>query len=77
MSPASRSSFQKIAPEASIDSVIVSGLSALALACALGRSSLIECVSSGAVMMKITSSTSITSTSGVVLISDIGWLAPR
>src|SRR5688500_8382947 len=39
---------------------------------ALGRSTLTECVSNGAVMMKITSSTSITSTSGTTLISESG-----
>ena len=38
-----------------------------------GRSSRIELASSGAVMMKITTSTSITSTSGVMLISLMGW----
>jgi len=51
--------------------------SELAVAWASGRSSRIECVMRGAVMMKITRSTSITSTSGVVLISDIGCCVPR
>ena len=41
-----------------------------------GRSSLIELAISGAVMMKITSSTSITSTSGVTLMSDSGRCPP-
>src|SRR5690606_40476186 len=40
----------------------------------LGRSSRIELASSGAVMMKITTSTSITSTSGVTLMSLMGSL---
>src|SRR6185295_5754545 len=43
---------------------------------ALGRSILTECVRSGAVMMKITSSTSMTSISGIMLISAIGASAP-
>src|SRR6187455_2326773 len=42
----------------------------------LGRSTLTACVSSGAVMMKITSSTSITSMSGIMLISAIGAALP-
>jgi hypothetical protein len=42
----------------------------------IGRSMRTECVSSGAVMMKITSSTSITSMSGIMLISAIGRCAP-
>jgi hypothetical protein len=39
---------------------------------ALGKSTLTECVSNGAVIMNITSNTSITSTSGTTLISDNG-----
>ncbi len=39
-----------------------------------GRSTWILCASTGAVIMKMISSTSITSTSGVTLISDIGPL---
>ena len=48
------------------------GLSAFAEA-AFGRSTLTPGVSSGAVTMKMISSTSITSTSGVTLISASGW----
>ena len=40
---------------------------------ALGRSSLTALVRSGAVTMKITSSTSTTSINGTMLISDMGW----
>src|SRR5512146_718872 len=43
---------------------------------ALGRSIFTACVSSGAVMMKITSNTSMTSISGIMLISAIGVPAP-
>ena len=43
---------------------------------ALGKSILTAWVSSGAVMMKITNSTSITSMSGTMLISDIAWPLP-
>src|SRR5690606_7474493 len=39
-----------------------------------GRSTWILCASTGAVIMKMISSTSITSTNGVTLISDIGAL---
>ena len=53
-----------------------SGLVRLAWLEALGRSTLTACVSSGAVMMKMTSSTSITSISGIMLISAIGAGAP-
>ena len=69
---ATGSLFQYSLPSPAIDSVIVSGFSCAVGDCALGKSSLIACVSSGAVMMKMTSSTSITSTSGVVFISAIG-----
>jgi hypothetical protein len=58
------------------DTVMVSGFSADAGACACGRSRRIAWVSRGAVMMKITSSTSMTSTSGVVLISAMGCGEP-
>ena len=54
-----------------------SGLVMLGWLDALGRSIFTACVSSGAVMMKITSSTSITSISGIMLISAIGALPPR
>ena len=40
---------------------------------ALGRSSLTALVKSGAVTMKITSSTSTTSINGTMLISAMGW----
>src|SRR5574340_1551635 len=49
-----------------------SGRVMLGVLLALGRSILTECVKSGVVMMKITSRTSITSTSGTTLISAIG-----
>src|SRR5580765_1511388 len=42
----------------------------------LGRSTFTACVSSGAVMMKITSITSMTSMSGIMLISAIGAALP-
>ena len=54
---------------------IFSGLRSLTCELAFGSSSLTACVSSGAVMMKITSSTSMTSISGTMLISAIGALA--
>src|SRR4051812_35492598 len=53
-----------------------SGLVRFGVLEALGRSIFTEWVSSGAVMMKITSSTSITSMSGIMLISAIGALPP-
>jgi hypothetical protein len=43
-----------------------------AAAFSAGKSTLIEWVSKGAAMMKITSNTSITSTMGVTLMSDMG-----
>src|SRR6185295_9910573 len=55
---------------------MLSGLVRLGALVALGRSILTECVSSGAVMMKMTSSTSITSISGIMLISAIGASVP-
>src|SRR4051812_1374605 len=51
---------------------IFSDLRSLTCDVAFGSSSLTACVSSGAVMMKMTSSTSITSMSGTMLISAIG-----
>ena len=51
-------------------------MASTAAAGSFGKSSLIAYESSGAVMIKITSSTSITSTSGVTLISDIGCAGP-
>src|SRR5260370_1099639 len=53
-----------------------SGLVRLGWLDALGRSIFTACVSSGAVMMKITSSTSMTSISGIMLISAIGADSP-
>src|SRR5690242_8789470 len=61
-----------MAPWASMESVTVSGFSGAAAPAACGRSSLMEWVKSGAVMMKITSNTSITSTMGVTLMSAMG-----
>src|SRR5574343_2034804 len=59
-----------------IDTCSVSGFSGVGVLAALGRSTLTWCVISGAVMMKMISRTSITSTSGVMLISAVGiWLA--
>ena len=52
---------------------IFSGFWMSAVEVALGRSSLTALVSSGAVTMKITSSTSTTSINGTMLISAIGW----
>jgi hypothetical protein len=63
------SAFQYTVPSAWIDSWIVSGLTAFGWLDACGRSTLTACVIMGAVMMKITSSTSITSISGIMLIS--------
>src|SRR5574343_526623 len=58
-----------------IDTCSVIGFSGVGVLAARGRSTLTECVISGAVMMKMISSTSITSTSGVMLISAVGiWL---
>src|SRR5436190_8729392 len=70
-----RWAFQKRAPAASIANSIFSGFWMSAVELALGRSSLTAWVSSGAVTMKITSSTSTTSINGTMLISAIGWLA--
>src|SRR6185503_21180379 len=67
-----RSPFQNSAPEASTANSIFSGFWMSALEVALGRSSLTAWVSSGAVTMKITSSTSTTSINGTMLISAIG-----
>src|SRR5687767_6599157 len=53
----------------------MSGLSGFLVAAACGRSIAILWVISGAVIMKMISSTSITSTIGVTLISDIGGLS--
>src|SRR4051812_35040717 len=70
--------FQYTVPCASTASWMLSGLVRLGWLDALGRSILTECVRRGAVMMKITSRTSITSISGIMLISAIGALsAPR
>ncbi|MNQ09772.1 hypothetical protein D3C85_225930 [compost metagenome] len=63
-------------PDASTDRLTNFGVSLGWPASVCGRSSLIELAISGAVMMKITSSTSITSTSGVTLMSDSGRCPP-
>src|SRR5687768_15888621 len=55
---------------------MLSGLVRLGVLVARGRSIFTECVSSGAVMMKMTSRTSITSISGIMLISAMGASAP-
>ena len=71
-------SFQYSLPAASMPRVMVSGFSGAGLDCAVGRSSFRAWVNMGAVMMKITSRTSITSTIGVTLMSAIGaefWLS--
>ena len=65
-------SFRYIVPSGSSEITIVSGFSSSSTVEACGRSILILCASSGAVIMKMISSTSMTSTSGVVLISAIG-----
>jgi hypothetical protein len=70
------SPFQNTVPVALIDSEMWSGLVRLGLLVARGRSIFTEWVSSGAVTMKITSSTSITSISGIMLISAIGAAPP-
>src|SRR5215217_8880849 len=59
-------------PFALMPSWMFSGFVRFGLLDAFGRSIFTACVSSGAVMMKITSSTSITSISGIMLISAIG-----
>src|SRR5690242_17746608 len=69
-----RSPFQNSAPAASMANSIFSGFWMSAVEVALGRSSLTTLVKSGAVTMKITSSTSTTSINGTMLISAIGWL---
>jgi hypothetical protein len=66
------SPFQYTTPPSSIASWTLSGLVWFAWLEAFGRSTFTAWVSSGAVMMKITSSTSITSMSGIMLISAIG-----
>ena len=54
--------------------IAVGGLPGVALL-ALGRSSRMDAASNGAAMMKMTKSTSITSTSGVTLMLLMGWAA--
>src|SRR5450759_6041735 len=71
-SSASGCSSRKACPALSTTSVTNFGASPGLAASVLGRSSLMELASSGAVRIKITTSTSITSTSGVTLISLIG-----
>src|SRR6478735_973683 len=71
------SSFQYSWPDVLTPSVIGSGgLSGGGLSVGWGRSILILCDSIGTVIMKMISSTSITSTSGVTFMSDIGPLPP-
>src|SRR4029078_2151789 len=66
--------FQYTSPFALIASWIFCGCVILGVLDARGRSTFTACVSSGAVMMKITSSTSMTSISGTMLISAMGAL---
>src|SRR5215470_10173142 len=68
----SGSPFQNTEPAASMASWTFSGLVRFGWLATLGRSILTACVSNGAVMMKMTSSISITSISGIMLISAIG-----
>ena len=67
-----RSPFQKSPPLASMANSTFSGFWMSAAEVALGRSSLTTLVKSGAVTMKITSSTSTTSINGTMLISAMG-----
>src|SRR5471030_973488 len=55
-----------------MESVIVSGVSRATCDATFGKSSRIACVNNGAVMMNITSKTSMTSINGVMLISAMG-----
>jgi hypothetical protein len=66
------SPFQYTMPSWSMASWMLSGLVRLTSLDALGRSTFTAWVSSGAVMMKITRRTSMTSISGIMLISAIG-----
>src|SRR5215475_1503948 len=66
------SPFQNIVLVVLMASWTFSGLVRFGWLDTLGRSILTACVSNGAVMMKMTSSTSITSISGIMLISAIG-----
>ena len=68
-----RSPFQNSEPVASMANSTFSGFWISAVELALGRSSLTALVRSGAVTMKITSSTSTTSINGTMLISAMGW----
>src|SRR5262245_22419757 len=74
---------QKSWPVALTASWTLSGLVRFGALAAFGRSIFTACVKSGAVMMKITSSTSITSISGIMLMSAIGapmplrWKPPK
>ena len=64
---------QKISPSRSTASTMFSGLVCVGRLRSLGRSSLIVCVTTGMVMRKMISNTSITSTSGVVLMVEVIW----
>src|SRR3569623_750705 len=66
------SPFQNSAPSPSMEISILSALGCCTAAVAFGKSILIACVSRGAVIMKITSRTNITSINGIMLISDMG-----
>jgi hypothetical protein len=66
------SPFQKRLLSPLIPSSTCSGFVIFGLLEALGKSTLTECVSNGAVIMKITNKTNITSTNGTTLISAIG-----
>src|SRR5687768_6773177 len=70
-------SSMKIPPEASIETETGSWSCSSAAALLSGRSTWTPAVSKGAVTMKMISSTSMTSTIGVTLISDIGDRRPR
>ena len=59
-------------PSASTAMLMFSGLVCVGMLAAFGRSTFTDCVITGIVIRKMISSTSITSTSGVMLISDIG-----
>ena len=67
-------SFRYIVPSASSAITIVSGFSSSSTVDACGRSILILWAINGAVIMKMINSTSMTSTSGIMLISAIGEL---
>ena len=67
----------KTLPSASMATAMTCSLSSILVEATCGRLIGTACWNNGAVMMKMTNRTSITSTSGVVLISAIGWVTPR